>query len=47
MELFLGVDIGTSASRGVITDLKGSIHSDYSVPHGVSMPHPGWAEQDA
>jgi xylulokinase len=47
MELFLGVDIGTSASRGVITDLKGRIYSDHSVPHGVSMPHPGWAEQDA
>jgi len=47
MELFLGVDIGTSASRGVITDIKGNILADYRVPHEVSMPHPGWVEQDA
>lgn len=47
MELFLGADIGTSASRGVITDSAGKILASHSVPHGVSMPHPGWAEQDA
>jgi xylulokinase len=47
MELFLGVDIGTSASRGVITDTKGKILADHRVPHDVSMPRPGWAEQDA
>ncbi|MDR1929730.1 MAG: FGGY-family carbohydrate kinase [Treponema sp.] len=47
MELFLGIDIGTSAARGVITDLKGKILADHRVPHEFSMPHPGWAEQDA
>jgi len=47
MELFLGVDIGTSASRGVITDLKGKILADHRVPHEISMPRPGWVEQDA
>ena len=47
MELFLGVDIGTSASYGVITDNKGKILASSRVPHDVSMPHPGWVEQDA
>jgi xylulokinase len=47
MELFLGIDIGTSAARGVITDIKGTILADTRVPHEVSMPHPGWVEQDA
>ena len=47
MELFLGIDIGTSAARGVITNIKGKICADYRVPHEVSMPHPGWVEQDA
>lgn len=47
MELFLGVDIGTSAARGVITNLKGKILADHTVSHEVSMPRSGWAEQDA
>jgi xylulokinase len=47
MELFLGVDIGTSASLGVITDIKGTILASHRVPHDVSMPRPGWVEQDA
>jgi xylulokinase len=46
-DLFLGVDIGTSAARGVITDSRGRILADHRIPHEVSMPHPGWAEQDA
>lgn len=47
MELFLGLDIGTSAGRGLITDIRGKIIADHRVPHEVSMPRPGWAEQDA
>ena len=47
MELFLGIDVGTSAARGVITDITGKILADARCPHEVSMPHPGWVEQDA
>ncbi|MDR0402028.1 MAG: hypothetical protein LBH35_00405 [Treponema sp.] len=47
MDLFIGVDIGTSAARGVIADLKGRILAEHAVPHEVSMPRPGWVEQDA
>jgi len=43
----MGIDIGTGSSRGVITNLTGKIIAEHSVDHGVSMPQPGWAEQDA
>ncbi|MCL1811993.1 MAG: FGGY family carbohydrate kinase [Treponema sp.] len=47
MELFLGIDVGTSAARGVITGIDGKVLADAHFPHTVSMPHPGWVEQDA
>ncbi len=45
--LLLGIDIGTSSSKGVLVGLDGRIHAQHSVPHGFDMPRPGWAEQDA
>jgi xylulokinase len=46
-ETFLGVDIGTYESKGVITDRDGKILSQASIPHELSLPKPGWAEHDA
>ena len=46
-ELFLGIDIGTGSSRGVITDASGEIISEAAVPHSMDMPAPGHYEQDA
>ncbi len=45
--LLLGIDIGTSSSKGVLVDLGGRVIAEYAVPHGFDMPQPGWAEQDA
>ena len=45
--LLLGIDIGTSSSKGVLTDLEGAVIAEHSVQHGFDMPQPGWAEQDA
>lgn len=45
--LLLGIDIGTSSSKGVLVDLAGRIVTEHSAPHGFDMPQPGWAEQDA
>ena len=45
--LLLGIDIGTSSSKGVLVDLGGRIIAEHSVAHGFDMPRPGWAEQDA
>lgn len=45
--LLLGIDIGTSSSKGVLVALDGGIVAQHSEPHGFEMPRPGWAEQDA
>ena len=46
-ELLLGVDIGTSYSKGVVTTNDGVVVARASRAHDVSMPQPGWAEHDA
>ncbi|GEM49570.1 FGGY-family carbohydrate kinase [Deinococcus cellulosilyticus] len=46
-ELLLGIDVGTSSTKGVLTDLQGTLLKTHVVEHGVSHPQPGWAEQDA
>lgn len=45
--LLLGIDIGTSSSKGALVDLAGRIIADHAVAHSFDMPQPGWAEQDA
>ena len=45
--LLLGIDIGTSSSKGVLVSLDGRIVAQRSLAHGFDMPRPGWAEQDA
>ena len=45
--LLLGIDIGTSSSKGVLVDLDGLVLAEQTVPHGFEIPRPGWAEQDA
>ncbi|MFL6051784.1 MAG: FGGY-family carbohydrate kinase [Actinoallomurus sp.] len=45
--LLAGIDIGTSSSKGVLVRPDGTVVARAQVPHGISMPHPGWAEQDA
>lgn len=44
----IGVDIGTGSSKGVLIEASsGSVIAQAAIPHGVSLPHPGWVEQDA
>src|SRR2546429_426269 len=45
--LLLGVDIGTSGSKGVLTTPDGTVVATATREHGVSSPRPGWAEHDA
>lgn len=42
----LGVDIGTSSSKGVLVTAVGAILASVTVPHDVERPRPGWAEMD-
>lgn len=45
--VFLGVDIGTYSSKGVLVTEAGTVLAGHVVPHTIAMPHPGWVEQDA
>jgi xylulokinase len=45
--LFLGIDIGTSGSKGVLATPRGEILARASRAHETSSPHPGWVEHDA
>ena len=41
--LLLGIDIGTSSSKGVLVDLAVRIVAEHAEAHGFDMPQPGWA----
>ena len=45
-DLLLGVDIGTSSSKGVLVRPDGKIVATAQRPHQLSLPRPGWAEHD-
>jgi len=42
----IGLDIGTSGARAVATDLLGHVIAAASEPYPLSVPRPGWSEQD-
>jgi xylulokinase len=43
--MYLGLDIGTSSVKGVLTDTRQKILAAASSPLMVSRPRPGWSEQ--
>lgn len=46
-DVYLGVDIGTSSSKGVIVDTSGAVLASAVRAHEVSRPAPGHVEMDA
>ncbi len=44
---FLGIDLGTYSSKGVLVKETGEVVASRTVQHQLEMPHPGWAEHDA
>ncbi|MCA1570123.1 MAG: sugar kinase [Chloroflexi bacterium] len=46
-DLLLGIDIGTYSSKGVLCRPDGEVVADARADHGMSVPQPGYAEQDA
>jgi xylulokinase len=42
---FVGIDIGTNAVKGLVTDRQGTIMAEASAPVGLMTPRPGWVEQ--
>ncbi len=45
--LLLGIDIGTSSTKGVLCTPGGDILATAVLEHDTSFPRPGWAEHDA
>lgn len=45
--LLLGVDIGTSSTKGVLCSPDGAILASATIEHETSFPRTGWAEHDA
>lgn len=46
-DLLLGIDIGTYSSKAVLVSPEGRILRQATRPHGISLPAPGFVEQDA
>lgn len=46
-QFVLGVDIGTSSSKGILAGADGKVIATSERPHDLSLPRPGWAEHDA
>jgi xylulokinase len=44
MKHYLGIDIGTFESKGVLVDETGRIVASAAKPHKMLVPQPGWAE---
>jgi len=47
MRYYLGIDIGTYESKGVLVDGEGHIVASAAQPHRMLVPRAGWAEHDA
>lgn len=43
----IGVDIGTSGTKGVLCGASGRVYAEALVEYGLSTPNAVWAEQDA
>lgn len=44
---FLGIDIGTASSKGVVVNADGNLVAVATRHHDTSHPNPGWFEHDA
>ncbi|WP_029145303.1 FGGY-family carbohydrate kinase [Microbacterium luticocti] len=47
MQCTLGVDVGTSSTKGVLVTSAGEIIATAAISHDVQRPHVGWVEMDA
>lgn len=44
--MYIGIDLGTSAMKGIVVDRGGNVVKQTSVSYEVSCPKDGWTEQD-
>ena len=45
-DFVVGVDVGSSGTCAQAIDADGTLRATSYVPHSISYPAPGWAEQD-
>ncbi len=43
---YLGIDVGTTAIKALVVDESGSVVGEAEAAQGLSVPRPGWSEQD-
>lgn len=46
MKYYIGIDLGTSACKGILTDKSGRVIAEHSVSYPVSSPYQNHSEQD-
>ncbi|MEJ8547433.1 gluconokinase [Brevibacillus borstelensis] len=44
--IYMGLDIGTTSTKGVLSNLSGDILAESMVEYPIHQPQPGYAEQD-
>ena len=44
--LYIGIDLGTSACKFLLTDTDGTVKRTVTEEYPLSFPHPGWSEQE-
>ena len=47
MDYFMGIDVGTYETKGMLVDKNGRILLTDHESHQMEMPKPGYAEHDA
>ena len=46
MSYYIGIDLGTSACKGILLNREGTVVAEHSVSYSVSTPHTNWSEQN-
>ncbi len=46
MDLYIGIDLGTSAMKLLLMDTAGTIHNTVTKEYPLEFPHPGWSQQN-
>ena len=46
MSHYLGIDIGTSGTKTLLINAKGTVLAEANAEYPLQQPKPGWTEQD-
>ena len=43
---YIGIDLGTSSTKMLLLDERGTIHAEVAHDYPLEFPRPGWSQQD-